>query len=408
MPVYHLARNAEFDPPEKVLSGLPEELYRIINRALTKGPDERYQSCGEFHDDVEECLAQFSLRPNASGLSKYMKSLFVDEITSEMRMLKEVGRPSAQRDVTGPRKSTIPLEKVKAFLEGIGRTLQRLLGSVRVKIPDLVAMGRATISQRPKLWIGIGCGGALVLLLILAVSLLHRPGSTVDQDWPESTSVALRSSEPGAGTEAPTTSAKPEKAEPIELEKAMRALDKEQYSMAVELFEEAVATEPSIMKKATSSYAQALRGQGASLVDKNPKQAESLLQKAIEIDPQNADGHFQLGLLFVKLKKYPEAIKALTIGGDLGPSSADTFFNLGFVYAVTKDYPNAERMFRRVTELEPTYLDEAYFNLAMVQKIQGKRELTIQNLKQALDANPRNQKARKHLKQLEGASGEAK
>ena len=65
-------------------------------------------------------------------------------------------------------------------------------------------------------------------------------------------------------------------------------------------------------------------------------------------------------------------------------------------------------MFRRVTELEPTYLDEAYFNLAMVQKIQGKRELTIKNLKQALDANPRNQKARKYLKQLQGASGEAK
>ena len=337
--ILSMVRNAEFDPPEEVLSGLPEELYRIINRALTKGPDERYQSCGEFHEDVEECLAQFSLRPNASGLSKYMKSLFVDEITSEMRMLKEVGRLSAQGDVTGPRKSTIPLEKVTAALGGIGRTLQRLWGSVRVKIPDLVTMGRATISQRPKLWIGIGSGGALVLVLILAISLLHRPGPTVDKDWPESTSVALRSSEPGAGTEAPTTSVKPEKAEPIEFEKAMRALDKKQYSMAVELFEEAAASEPSIMKKATSSYAQALRGQGASLVDNNPKQAESLLKRAVEIDPQNADGHFQLGLLFVKLKQYPEAIQALTKGGELGPSSADTFFQSRLCICGNKGLP---------------------------------------------------------------------
>jgi tetratricopeptide (TPR) repeat protein len=406
--ILSMVRNAEFEPPEAFLSGLPEELYRILNRALAKDPDERYQSCGEMHDEVEECLAHFSLRPNASGLSKYMKNLFADEITSETRMLKDVGLVSHPEDPAAPRKLTLPLDKVKDLLGGIGATLQRLLGSVKEKASVLLTKGRATISERPKLWIGIGSGAALLVALILAVSLLYKPSSTVDQAKPENTPVAATPSEPSAGTKAVAPPVKLAKAEPAELENAMRALDKRRYATAVELFQKAAASEPSIMKKAAPSYARALRGQGASLVDRKPKQAESLLKKAVELDPQNAEGHFQLGLIFVNLKNHPEAIEALRKAADLDPSSADTFFNLGFVYAVTKNYPNAEKMFSRVTELKPSYLDEAYFNLAMVQKIQGKQELTIKNLKQALRVNPKNRKASKYLKQLEAASGESK
>ncbi|UCG12279.1 MAG: hypothetical protein JSU72_17555 [Deltaproteobacteria bacterium] len=54
-------------------------------------------------------------------------------------------------------------------------------------------------------------------------------------------------------------------------------------------------------------------------------------------------------------------------------------------------------MFRRVIPLATAYLDEAYFNPAMVQNLQSKREETIENLYRAIEVNPNNAKAKKYL-----------
>ncbi|MGD9167304.1 MAG: hypothetical protein PVH33_11380, partial [Syntrophobacterales bacterium] len=67
------------------------------------------------------------------------------------------------------------------------------------------------------------------------------------------------------------------------------------------------------------------------------------------------------------------------------------------LYYGKKDYPKAEALFLKVTELQPAYLDEAYFNLAVVQNLQGKKEDSIANLERALEVNPKNDKARKYL-----------
>ncbi len=72
------------------------------------------------------------------------------------------------------------------------------------------------------------------------------------------------------------------------------------------------------------------------------------------------------------------------------PHSADAFFNLGYVHAVTKNYPKAEEMYKRVVELAPSYLDEALYNLALVQDREGKREQCIANLQKAVSVNPEN------------------
>ena len=95
--------------------------------------------------------------------------------------------------------------------------------------------------------------------------------------------------------------------------------------------------------------------------------------ESVNLDPANIQGHFQLGLVYMKLGDYPKAIETYNKVAELDPQFPDTFFNLGYIYAKKKDYPKAEEMYGRVVKLAPAYLDEALFNLGMVQEKQGKR-----------------------------------
>jgi serine/threonine protein kinase len=90
MQILAKVREAEFDSPDSVAPGLHPKVYKILNRALAREREERYQSSGEVLGDLEECMAELSLRPTAGGLAQYMKALFQDEIAAEDQVIREV------------------------------------------------------------------------------------------------------------------------------------------------------------------------------------------------------------------------------------------------------------------------------------------------------------------------------
>ena len=57
-------------------------------------------------------------------------------------------------------------------------------------------------------------------------------------------------------------------------------------------------------------------------------------------------------------------------------------------------------MYQKVVELKPDYLDEALFNLAMVQKRLGKENACVANLEKALEINPNNARVKKYLNKM--------
>jgi superkiller protein 3 len=140
------------------------------------------------------------------------------------------------------------------------------------------------------------------------------------------------------------------------------------------------------------------------LSEKNPMEARSLLLKAIELDPQNASAQFQLGLTFSALKDSPKAIEAYRKAVALDPQQSDAYFNLGFIYASQRDFSKAEEAYGQVVRLSPPYLDEALFNLALVQEKQGKKKQSKENLDRALKVNPKNETARKYLDKIKTES----
>ena len=83
-------KKIEFEPPEQIVRDLPPKLVRILHRSLAGNPDERYQTCGAMLNDVDDCLYQLSLRPNARTMSLFMKTLFEKEYAAEKTSLIEV------------------------------------------------------------------------------------------------------------------------------------------------------------------------------------------------------------------------------------------------------------------------------------------------------------------------------
>ena len=67
------ACKAEFEPPESVSENLPPSLYAILNKALTKELNQRYQSADEMASDLDTCISGLSFQPTARSLSQYMK-----------------------------------------------------------------------------------------------------------------------------------------------------------------------------------------------------------------------------------------------------------------------------------------------------------------------------------------------
>ena len=105
-------------------------------------------------------------------------------------------------------------------------------------------------------------------------------------------------------------------------------------------------------------------------------------------------------------KDYSSAIETYLKVTELAPRQPDTFFNLGYMYTITKNYPEAVAMYERVVELRPDFMDEALFNLAVINQKMGERDRCIKNLEQAVAFNPGNLSAKKYLRQLKQKPGD--
>ncbi len=342
-------REAEFEPPEKALQGLSPKLYNILHRALAKEPEQRYQSCGEMLSDLEECMFELSLRPTARGLARYMKGLFEEEIEAE-------GVVIGDSETIIPDQSPTP-EKGLQLDENILEKAEPAAGEKELPKP------------RKRLFLYAALAAAVVLIAVILAFWPKEKGGSAPSKEAARPPVSKPSKEPAPVKVAST---KPEK-------KPEKVAD-------------------------PSAEARALQGQAAEVMEKSPEQAKSLLLQAIKLDPKSAQVHFELGLAYMKLKDPSKAIEAYQKATELNPQFPDAYFNLGYVYAMDKNYSKAEEMYGQVVKLAPPYLDEALFNLGMVQAKQGKRQQSIENLERALEVNPQNEMARKYLDNLKKKS----
>jgi len=446
MEVFSQVRQAKFEPPENLMNGQHSKVCEIIYRALEKVPEKRYQSAGDMLADLQEVTDNISPKPTAAGLSEYMSALFngksnveetahkqgaqadvielpAEEVSVEEFVYKEAeGTDSLTRaEEPGdrdplphePSDSAVPVKKPSNGEETDGRhdqgegqstaaepsdadsnepepAYQTLLETAPAgpskaermvaaseearEKPSSLAAQAATPRQKGRGFRYVAVAATLVVICAVSAFLFKK-------------GLAMRQPRAGAF---------------MSIEAGIKALEAGRFGAAAGLFEEALASAPTLIDRVSGPYSRALQGRASGLARRDPDTAKALLVKAVQLDPDNTGALSQLGMVYLEDADYAKAIGAYQKVAELDPNGPDAFFNLGYIYAVNKDYAKAEAMYRHVVALAPAFLDEALFNLAMVQKTQGKRAECMKNLKQSMLANPANEQARKYLRMLKG------
>ena len=122
--------------------------------------------------------------------------------------------------------------------------------------------------------------------------------------------------------------------------------------------------------------------------------------------PNSARVHFQLGRLYTQGKETDKAMAAYQRVVALDNKMDKAFFNMAYLHADKKEYKEAKAMYAKVIELAPAYVDEALFNLALIEKRLGQTEDSIRHARLAVEKNPSNAQAAKLHEQLENKKKE--
>jgi tetratricopeptide (TPR) repeat protein len=351
MQILAKVRKAEFDPPEAAFPGMPVTLYKVLHQALAKEPSERYQTCGDFLADLEECMVGLEVRPSPRALGLYMKGLFGEEIAAEGEVMREAVTAGVGQG---------PAPVVPAAPAATAESKQ----AVPVPAPP---------ATRKKMNVPVvaGVAGAVALAVLAAGYFLLAKTPPAQPPGKEASEKAAPAAPPAPPAAAPT--AKAPTVEP---------------------------TKKAAESPAPAETANALIVKAKQVGEGNLGEAVVLLSQAVAADPKSVQAHFELGRVYTRMKQYPKAIGAYTKAAELDPKFPEPLFNLGYVYQVTMEYAKAEEMYARVVKLEPRYLDEALYNLAIVQDKQGKRQEAIGNLERAVRVNPANKPAERFLNSL--------
>ncbi len=368
MQIYSQVREAHYTALKKLRPDLPDKLYAVVDRALAKEPDDRYQTCSQMLADLEECIVELSVRPNSRGFAAFIKDFFKEEFAIEESALwtnvqvESVLPPLANHSSSRDSEST-------------GSTV-------------FLAETQPAPAFQQTIWRFAPAAVMVILGFVFNLSLAELPFTPSDR------SVAAYSL-------APTTPAPETNTAIAQIKDARQALAAKQYASAVIMFEAVLAAEPAALGDISADFSAALQGLAEELLAADLPAAKSALLKALELEPTSVPVLLNLGYVYVSENDFPRAIASYRKAAELEPLRPESFFNLGYIYATTADFPQAKEMYIRVVKLEPNFLDEALFNLAMVQEQLGERSQCVKNLRRAVDINPANTSAAALLEQIQ-------
>ena len=94
------------------------------------------------------------------------------------------------------------------------------------------------------------------------------------------------------------------------------------------------------------------------------KDALEAYHRVVEMEPQHAPAHINLGTLYYNLQDYPKAEHHYRVAIDADPRYALAYFDLANVLDETGRIQEAIKVYRTAIQLAPTYAD-AHYNLAL-------------------------------------------
>ena len=125
-------------------------------------------------------------------------------------------------------------------------------------------------------------------------------------------------------------------------------------------------------------------------------QAYSDFNKAIALNPKNAEAYCTRGVIYAKQNKFVEAFADFNKAIELDPFNAEAYNNRSNLYTKIGDFPDALFDLNRSIEILPDYT-EAYFNRGNVHYRQNNYTQAIHDYTKAIGINPQFEKAYPNL-----------
>jgi len=127
----------------------------------------------------------------------------------------------------------------------------------------------------------------------------------------------------------------------------------------------------------------------------NPEKAISVVEKMIELEPDNGDNYYYLGYISQKLGKYKNAVEALEKAREKNPEFGEKYaylINLGKGYNNLKRYGEAVGVYKKLTTLFPDRA-ESWFNLGITYVLEKEWMEGAKILRKAVKMDPNNARA---------------
>ncbi len=112
--------------------------------------------------------------------------------------------------------------------------------------------------------------------------------------------------------------------------------------------------------------------------------ALSDIKKAIELDPDEASWHSNLGNIYYSQLNYASAISAYQKAIEIEPDYHDAWYSLGNAYASQQKYDLSIAAYHKAIVIKPDYCD-ALYNLACIYALLNQKEEALHWLKDALE-----------------------
>lgn len=119
-------------------------------------------------------------------------------------------------------------------------------------------------------------------------------------------------------------------------------------------------------------------------------------QRAIKISPQSYRPHNEIGIIYLRQKKYDEAISEFKRATELNPAFDQAYDNLGVVYDMRGDFENAIATHKKAIQLNPNNI-KAYNNLGNAYNNANLLTEAIDAYSRVLKLNPAYQAAYNNL-----------
>jgi len=128
--------------------------------------------------------------------------------------------------------------------------------------------------------------------------------------------------------------------------------------------------------------------------------ARAILQRAVEVAPEDPEANYSLGMVFAQNNDTGKAYEYLQRALKARPQYPEALNNLGVLYLVTHRRDQAVASFERCIQIAPSF-DQAYLNLARVYAIEGAGDKARALLLELLKQHPNHPQAKRMLEQLQ-------